>query len=424
MTIFENSEKKNIEGNIDLRLVQDVVALPDSQRDFLLCLPTETYTVGAGHDRDRQEWIDAIKDCLDTLKEKAAMAKSGQETETDPLLTVKGSSDVKSWNCEQVMEWVKALGVEEGVYKRFGENQITGVDLLELNFEEMQEDLGIESIDDIQLISAAVVAMKRKLEQNETKSLPTNPEEWGRENVNKWLEDCGAGSVVATFEENQILGKDLLDLSAEDITDDLQVEDPAIVQLLVNAIVELKKKKENLTPTTSNRSPVSPTAAAPTTASIIAAAAAFHSFPPPQSPSARAPPSPVRAPISSSSGFVPPPSGPPSPAPHSPIPSPLTATSPRVNPLPTAALPPPPSSGALSPRKKGPLTPPSGAVITHSHPPDALSSPLPSPPSSSSSSSSSLSPSRLRTSPTPSSPRQMRKLVRSFFILFFLSLSN
>jgi len=154
--------------------------------------------------------------------------------------------------------WLAGLGVSAAAVAQFEANEITGLDIFELTDEELRDDIEIEDAGDVARIIAGIEDCRvqrssgqgAKSEASRTSPapaaptgiLPSHTEAWQPTDVRHWLRSKGFGeTVVSAFVSNEISGKDLLELSKEEIEDDLEISSPEDVAKLHQEISILAK---------------------------------------------------------------------------------------------------------------------------------------------------------------------------------------
>ena len=90
---------------------------------------------------------------------------------------------------------------------------------------------------------ARPLSRKRSMRSTVVMKEKVRPADWTTEDVVQWLNDIECTEVVPNFEENKIVGKDLLELSSEEMKEDLGLDDGMALSMIETGVKMLRNER-------------------------------------------------------------------------------------------------------------------------------------------------------------------------------------
>jgi hypothetical protein len=141
--------------------------------------------------------------------------------------------DVTKWRVSEVLQWLESRGL--GQFKgQFRDNDVTGKVLLKLSSATLTDELGVSSPSD-RVVLDEVAALERNM---------VNVDGWSEAQVARWIEglELDMHEHVSMFKYHNVDGALLLQLTEQDLIDDLKITKLGQRALLLEEIARLRKR--------------------------------------------------------------------------------------------------------------------------------------------------------------------------------------
>ena len=134
---------------------------------------------------------------------------------------------------DSLAQWLVSIGLSRAAVAAFRDNQMTGKDLLELTSEELTGDLGLDQ--------PAADLLLRRIQSWDVPHVIVDPKTWDMARCLEWLHEIDCPLAAHSFQENQLTGLDIFELSQNEVEEELGIPtDDSTPQRLWKQITMLK----------------------------------------------------------------------------------------------------------------------------------------------------------------------------------------